>query len=779
MDANAKKQIEAESDENGDKLVVLASDTSHDDRPSASNDSPAGPPTSQAAQVSALAEVLYAAAFSVLVGVLFWKFWITQGDIISHADVGAFYGTGHRLTDLTRYLFNDYGSIGNMENFNTTLLVKPLLLVLTAFHIASAVNLYRLATLVYLLTSYFSATAFLKWAFHRKSSLTTPQLRLAQFVGACFFSFSPYTLNVYPAGGFWLAYALTPIFVVLVYRLIEEPLSVRVTVGLALVVSLMVVGTQYLLFSLLIAFFIFAVESTRRALQPTSWRIYLRSLPLKLGVLTLLVLMLNLNWILPTVDLYIHGQSISPGYKVSLSSIANFGQNSTLLNTAISADSYVQVQEHIFSWLTAYSPGALLLRYALVIFSLIGLFGRRRFLNRRFFFTMSALFFLFWAFSLGLRNPLYGQIVFHSPLSPIGWVLNSPTKLTYFLWVIYALGFTMAVEKLLEVRWSMIQRLAVPVLIGLAILPSFNKLYSFFDYYSVPTNLPAEYKQLYAFLARTPHPGSVKVAFLAPFSYGYYQNSFHFEDSFTWDSSRLAGQVIEQSSPVPSVGYWHFTFRYWQTGLYHKIYPEFTVANPNAAIPHDIGERYLSVANVKYLVYHNDIVGATAAGRDAVDKLKHTDLHFLGKFGKDIYLFENPYVKPLLYVDGGDGSLTFTKVDPTHYRFSAELASPKVRIHFAQAYDPFWIMNVDGHTIKPKKDGSIDLISFSPGVTHVDPLTGNGLKSGGLYSFTGEISYLPQRAYWVGVQISLPLAGLGVGYLLMAWVGEQRRSRHR
>lgn len=691
--------------------------------------------------------------FFVFLLLLLSKFLLAHGNIISHGDINAFYGQGHRLSDLSNYLFNDYGSLSNLENYNTALFIKSLMAALKLFGLLSSVNIYRLGVVVFFTLSYLSSYNFLRWFLVKKCKLDQTSWRLPIFLGALFYTFSPYVLNVFPAGGFWLAYAITPYFLLYLYQAIEsDTLNPKSLAVLAILLSIFVIGTQYLFYSIFIGVIILIIEAVakiRRGNPQVFWDFSKKTL-WQLLILAGATVLLNLHWILPTLQIYASGNAVSPGYTLSRDMIQTLSGNANFLTTAISSDTWTQVNEHLLSFFTTYSAPALACRYLLVLLSLASLLTYKQIRNRQFF-TLFFIFIFFWAFSIGLKNPLYGWLAFSSPLKSIGWIFRASSKLTYFLWFFYSIGFTVTCHFLLQLKLAKArQYLLVAGLLLLLALPVFNKFYSLFSFYYVPTQLPTEYTELYSFLDSQNKGGTEKALFLAPYWYGYDKNRFNFEDSYTWEPGKMAGGILEQSSPYPSIGYWHYTFRTWQNGLYQKIYPEFTSLDPNANIPSDIGSRYLEPANVRYLIFHNDVVGAQEAGSQTVQVLStKTDLRLVKQFGSDIYVYENPNFGAAVTSDSIKID-SITKVNPTEYTFTINGSGT---LHFAQAFDPFWQLRIGDKVISPVSDGDTNLIKYV-----IDEP----------YNGSVQITYLPQASYETGLKVSLSLFTVTLLYLVIA-----------
>lgn len=289
---------------------------------------------------------------------------------------------------------------------------------------------------------------------------------------------------------------------------------------------------------------------------------------------------------------------------------------------------------------------------------------------------------------------------------------------------------------------------------------SYQRIYSDFYNHFKKIIVPNEYLELNKFFLENDGKdiNNSKSIFVAPFYYGMWKNYNQFETSYTWAPNKTASRFIEVSTTKPSIWYYHITFRNWENTLYKKIYPEYSQLDPNKNIPNDIWKNYLAKANIKYLIYHNDIVWAQEKWNEAIKILKNeTDLVFVKSFWDFMYLFKNPYVKPILYTANND-QININKINPTKYTFN--WYSTGNYLYFAQTYDPFWILSINGKEIKPEKAFDIDLIKYN--ISWIKNLN-------------GEINYFPQKYYEIWLRISIPFFILLLSYLGYDVIKNKRR----
>jgi hypothetical protein len=349
--------------------------------------------------------------------------------------------------------------------------------------------------------------------------------------------------------------------------------------------------------------------------------------------------------------------------------------------------------------------------------------------------------------ALGTHTPILNWLVFDAPLiRSVGWIFRVPGKLSYMVWPFYCLGFALILGRVLA-HARLAERVGVLITVGVVlsilVLPM---TVAYFYHYYVPIPQPPEYAQLDRFISS--QPSGYRVLYLAPYDGSFGKHRLEFETSFTWNPTRMAAATPVISSAQPSIGYYHLTYRDWQTSLYPLIYP---------SLPKNIGAKYLSRVGVRFLVYHDDIVGGAARGQADLLKLAKTDLKEVASFGF-VHVFENPYALPVIRTAPAylpTSSLSVQKSDPATYE--VDLGNTKGRsLLMGQPYDPLWVLRVGDTVLPPTKVGPVTMrFTFPKGDVR-----------------EGTIEYLPQRYYRGGLTVSI--AGLGFVCLGLLFA---RRSR--
>lgn len=672
--------------------------------------------------------------FFVLDFILFIKNLITNGSFI-HGDLGHSLFIENYLNNYI-YLFTDAGSLSNLESINRAIFLLPLSYLFKLIGISE--TKYLISTIFFLLLfiSQISFYVLLKTVFNLEN-------KLALFVAALFYSLSPWVLEQFQAYLYWLAYALMPFFLMYSIKFFEEKKKLKN--GLILSILLSFIGTtpQYLIFTIaiFIIIFIYFIFLNKEKLHIFLVENFFGAL-----LFTIIFIILNFYWLYPILQIYGNQLNVTPGYNNQEFFIELFSQN-------IQFYKLFQGQEQWIYWFKKDDFFNILENPIWIISSFVPIFilGLILILNYdkeyKYFYLFLALFIVFFTFSLGPILPFYKWLSLNAPIiSNIGWILRVPGKLSFFIWLFLSICIAIFIQNFKankSIKW---------IIIFMLILFIFPKSYAYLTFYYSPVQQPSEY---YDLINYTQNEKNYKTIYLAPYFYGFNKNKLNYETSYIWNKDRLASVCPSLSSLNPSIGYYHLTFRNWQNTLYQKIYPEFTYEDPNRNIPNDIGKNYLSKSNVKYLVFHNDIVGVEDKGLETVQILKqNTDLKFVKQFGSYIYLFENPYVKQVIYTDDINQNITIKKINPTKYEFELILNEPSY-IYFAQTFDPFWQMTIGDMTIKPEKAFDFDLIKYKVDIRG---------------RVKGEINYFPQYYYEIGLIISGLALFLSIVYLVYEWM---------
>lgn len=641
-----------------------------------------------------------------------------------------------------RYLFNDRGSISNLESIDRAILLLPIsALVRFAGGGADVINkmFFLVLPFVAMVTSYSLNRVIVQEAF--SGSRRPRGLILASVV----YAFSPWVMEQVQAYLFWLAYALTPLLILLLIRLVQRP-GLRLAVAYSVVLTLIATTPQYLVYSLIVSAVVVALEL---AIVRTHDRGLAPRRPALLRWFTgvaVMCLLLNFYWLYPAVMVLADGTSLSPGYSVDRAMTAMFSTNSTPLDVMRGFDQWVvwyrQDPAMAFTFNRLWMINSLALPL-LAFFTFVATAARRSQHLR----VLAFLALLFALLSLGTRTPLLDWIMFDLPgMERFGWVFRVPGKMSYMLWVFYAACLSLALSSE-HLRGRAIRRWSMVLAVVSCLILVGPKTVRYFFFYYAPVQQPDAYRDLDRFLAA--RAGDFRVLYLAPFDTGFGKNSLQFETSFKWNPARLAAATPEISSPKPSIGYYHLTYRDWQLMLYRDLSP---------TIPPDLGERLLAPAGVRYLVYHDDIVGAEGQGARELAQLYRSDLRRVADFGGYLHVFENPLYRQLFNdPDGHSDGVSTVKVDPT--RYDVYLAPGAGRsVIMGQPFDAMWRLHAGGATVRPSRARS------------------------GLMSFrfpanvsAGRFQYYPQPYYERGLAVSIPVLALAL--VTMAVPSRRRRGK--
>lgn len=646
--------------------------------------------------------------------------------------------------DNYRYLFASGGSISNLESIDRIFLLVPALLARLLGQETGLVHKFFFLCLP--LLSLFSMSALLRFVLDRVNPMYVKPAVLIP--ASLLYAFSPWVLEQVQAYLFWLAYALTPLLILLTFQLVERPALDR-AVGLALVLFFLASTPQYFVYSLIIVAVVGVAEFIHQVKTKGSLREVISGLARPAIVLVMASLLFNFYWLYPASRIALAGGAVRPGYEVDRATTSMFSAKSTPLNVVRGYDQWVYWYQHDPSLNFVLSRPYSLLTLFPVVVAVAGVVskeGRRS----RHFLILAGLAAGFGVVSLGTHTPILNWLVFDAPLvRSVGWIFRVPGKLSYMLWPFYCVGFALILGRVVTRRRTpeRVGALLVAGLgLGMLLLP---KTVAYFYNYYVPVPQPPEYVRLDSFLENV--PGSYRILYLAPYDGSFGKNRLEFETSFTWNPTRLAAATPVISSPRPSIGYYHLTYRDWQTSLYPLIYP---------TLPRNIGARYLSTAGVRFLVYHNDIVGGEARGRADLLRLNETDLELVASFGF-IHVFENPYVLPVITAGNGlaASGLRVRMRDPATYEVDLADAPDADYLSMGQPYDPLWVLRVGDALVTPRPLGPLAMRFDLPQSSARE----------------GTIEYLPQRYYRQGLMVSI--VGLGMVSLTPLLARFDRRRR--
>lgn len=663
-------------------------------------------------------------------------FILTTPGLIIHGDA-KFPWRIENFVESGRYLFSDHnGSISGIETMSRW----NSLSFFTFLFSISGLKTDHLAKFLFVFTTFlslFSFYYFSQWIARRVIKKKIHPIFLV--LVSIFFTSNPWILNQIQAWGFWFAYVCTP----LLLMLLTEYLTTRKFFFLFLLVilaSILSAGPQFLFYTalLLLIYTALYIALVNRSLLTQG--LFYRHILFATG----LFFLLSLPWLLPVFSIFRHGLSMTTGYGVGLqdvtaSLINEFARNGTLQNIFTGYDQWIYWfngdRKYRFQSILTLVP------FGLFVWILWTVRLRRKWTEKKsndrvchwFFWATTLTIFLFATLAYGPNLPGYVAFATWEPVAKtVGFVFRTPYKLSYLVFIGYSILFLFAYARL---RPHSRRLFAVALFVYFVCVPFVRTIAYYWTYY-VPIEQPKEYQALYNYLDAHESDPNVKILWLAPYMAGWNKNELDWETSFDWNPKRNANHTPETSSRFANVSWYHLTFKNWFS-LYQRIDPDVKGSIVYSTGLKSIARDVLAPANIKYVVYHNDIVGAHERGREVIAQyLNESDLILRESFSDKIYLFENLAVKEILSTSN-DLPVHYKKIDPTRYLFIFN-SDKSETLTFAQSYDPFWLLKIGDQTIVPESS-PLNLIQY-----HI-PVTGK---------VRGEIVYLPQRAYEIGLWIS-------------------------
>lgn len=547
-------------------------------------------------------------------------------------------------------MWTQYSQTSNLEAIDRFWATTPFLwgAHLLGISLSTMYKLYLLASL--LLAAY--AMYFLVRRVLREIGLGSSRLGEATAVIAgLLFAFSPWAAQQYQAPYFYLAYAGTPALVLLLYKYLKNG-GKLLLVSSVLLLSIMASTPQYTIFTALACLVLLVMVAWQEWRVPAAEerQAALKKLFKRLGYFVGIALVANLYWIVPGFVLSNEGL-ITPGYKLNVDILRTLSANSSMFDVLIGRNLWINWYHPV---LITGTVRTVLVAAAPVVAILMALFVTYRYRSRSLLLRwcypagLVAMFISAWPAVPEIRHSYYFAVL-HMPL---GWLLRVPEIATYLWWVaepvLLAVGLTIAgrsagtwVAARWPARWrrSSLTGLAPAVArsaAALAILAAFSitsgvNAVRILDYYYKPITLPTAYSRAFSEIAGL-HMGQGQVLDLAPYYAGGGQNSLHDESSYTWNPSRITGYGVAASIPARTIAYYHMPtplqkFASWAQTL--------AIGDPSAFL------RLLQEADIKYVLFHNDIVGAASTGDAQLANLRKVTRQ-IGSYGGGVYLFQVP-----------------------------------------------------------------------------------------------------------------------------------------
>jgi hypothetical protein len=309
---------------------------------------------------------------------------------------------------------------------------------------------------------------------------------------------------------------------------------------------------------------------------------------------------------------------------------------------------------------------------------------------------------------MGLNGPfqeLYKWVTFNAPFSnAIGWVFRDPNKwnsltalassflLAMSLYEIFSRSFKSIHINSLS-RFQCLKKQTKPILV-LLILISSSTLYmgpAVFGYFTQiysPVEVPQEYYRVNDWLRN--QTGDFRVLWLSPLSSGTVVNGLW---RFSWAPDKPYASLDSYSSAKPSMAAATNEAKRYLDFLYKSI------------ADGDVN-KYLASLGVKYIIYHNDVLGAETQGQLDIEKLMIQEELTLVRREGFIYVFEIQSYTPRIFaqktllVIGGLDSIQKLDIDNSSIIFLEQMF-----------YDPS-ILNITKDVVLINKDIEDLALSF-------------------------------------------------------------------
>lgn len=480
---------------------------------------------------------------------------------------------------------------------------------------------------------------------------------------AVFFAYSPWADAWFQGFDFYYAYALLPICLLL-YRsyLLRGQVRYLVLGALALSSSFstphfLVVDSAWLVF--------FTLLLWRREVNRGVLLIMQRTFRRRVGTFVTLVGLMNLYWLIPSFVFALQG-TLSPGVAVDVETVKSLTINDSWVNIIVGHDQWTNwytpllIHGNIYLGMLALTPACAL------VFAIVDSKSSMK----------SSLFRVIWISAIAgvviaasSTIPLVSRVYDWVAVAlPLGWLLRTPIAFTAFWWLAVPVLLTIGLSTLFgEVSGRSSGETSArtlswrrPMVASLAILLAISsvgtvgvegwRLWSFY-YRGIP--VPVQYLKAYNYLRGVPKPDEQLLLDMAPYSQGSGLNALHYGDSYTWNPQRLIGFGLPASVPIPTIAYYAQTTPMQQYAA---------VANTLALSSSTGLKHWLEDGGVTYVLFHNDIVGATAAGRQQLTVLKQVG-RIVGHWGF-VYLFKIPNSRPTIALEPGRPALISSNLVP-------------------------------------------------------------------------------------------------------------------
>ncbi|MFB0561854.1 MAG: hypothetical protein ACETWM_11690, partial [Candidatus Lokiarchaeia archaeon] len=583
----------------------------------------------------------------------------------------------------------------------------PFFVLAFAFRLSIEV-LAKLMLLVGLFLTGFLSYIAVKDVSQRAKGAKKEKIAFTSLVASFFYMLNPWSMDRVGHYFLWTSYALAPLVLLLAIKLTQQDkLNYHLIFLTSLVWSIASTSPFGVLFNtvLLFSWMLYSALLATLSRQYSRITLYTKALVLTSS----LYILFNAHWILSYITSSMT-QIVKPQYLLSWENVELLSRNSNFLNVIRLVGSWwPQVQ---------YWPNPPLYIPWILASVILPLSALTALLIRRDKYTVyfSFMCILSIIVSMGSNGPfpqMYRWIVFDAPFSlAIGWLFRDPNKWNGLTALTYSFLLGISLSKILSYDFRRISinfaskfrystKPLTSVLIVLFIISSLTlyvgpTVYSYFTQIYTPVNVPKEYYRVNDWLKK--QNGDFRVLWLAPLSHGTQVNGLL---RYSWAPDKPYTTGIDSwSSAKPSMAPATNEAKRYTDFLYKSIMDGYV-------------DKYLAPLGVRYIVYHNDILGAETQGQlDVENLMSHKGLKLVWREGF-IYVFEmQSYTtrifipsKTLLVVGGLDSLTMLDSIPP--------LNSNDISILFLeQRFYGTSILNITKETVIINKDVADLALSF-------------------------------------------------------------------
>jgi hypothetical protein len=526
---------------------------------------------------------------------------------------------------------------------------------------------------------------------------------VASITSSVVYMFNPWSMDRIGHYFFWTGYALAPLVLVFSMKTTQTiKLDYKLVFLTALLWSLASTSPHSILLNTILIFswFLYAIILSIREGQPSKVLSHMKTGAL----IVILFIIFSAHWIIP----YAFSSLVripKPQYVVTWETVERLSSRSDLINV-------IRLMGNWFPQVVYYPPLPLYIPWLIASFTMpliAFVTALMRFKNKyvKYFLIMCVFFILLAMGSKGPLSKAYKWAILEAPFSnAIVWVFREPDRWNGLTSLMYALLVGIAISDLFQGNWiKYVPRMKAlstnwkrgSYMLTLLLATLFISSFTFYaaptagaylhNIY-VPVKVPQEYYDVNDWLRR--QSGAFRVLWLAPWKYGTPING---TQRYTWapDKAVTLRAIEVWSSAKPSMAsrapFSSYEARRYMNFIYSKL------QSGNLS-------RYIDYLGVRYIIYHNDILGAEKKGELELQNLMNQPTLELVWQSRFMYIFESKYYtsrvfapsQSILVVGGLDSLSKFVSINGTKLSRNAVIFLQQSR------YEPK-VLNIVDHIL--------------------------------------------------------------------------------